>query len=134
VLAINAVYSLYLKGNIKILAILNKVITTVAANLTRTRIKLEVKAHRLTTRRNAIKGETSEQEREIPKIWYYCRKCGAVTDDLVKSCPTGCGFSSLDEVKLEMPQVVALLRMNKIWTSRPAPFFTLVAKQKPAKK
>jgi len=116
---INTAYSFYLKANIKILTVLNGAVVVTAAGLTKAKIKLEVRVHKFATHRDALKGKTSEQKREIPETWFYCSNCGAAADSHVEYCPTGCGFSPLKETRLTMPQIKALLEAKKIWTTRP---------------
>lgn len=130
-LIIDAVYSLYLKVNIKILVILNRSITLIATSLAKVKIKLEVRAHSLRIRRGAIEGETLEHKREISKIWFYCPNCGAVGDNSTENCPAGCGFSPLNEVKLKIPHIKILLDKGKIYTTRPYLFLPLIKNKKP---
>jgi hypothetical protein len=130
-LIIDVVYGLYLKINIQILVILNKIITSIATSLTKAKIKLEIRAYNLRVRRSAIEEEMSEPKtkREIPKTFFRCPKCGVVTDNPTKYCPAGCDLSRLNWVELDITQIRILLGKGKIYSTRPDLFLPLMQNQ-----
>lgn len=128
---LESMYGWYLNQNIKFLIALNRIITSVAVALRMVKIRLEIKAKKLRTRRDEVVGVLQiYQEESIPKIWYQCSGCGSVTDVLPTYCPAGCGEVVFNKVRLEFKDIQTLRDMNRVWSVRPSLFPSNPSKRK----
>lgn len=113
--------SLYFRTAIKMLFFIGNILMATASFLLKVRLGLEVRAHNLERR----EGHVEPRQIAIPRVWFRCPQCGAVTDRRMNVCPAGCGEVLLGEVKLKPKHIEILLQSKKVWTFNPGIFWSL---------